>query len=124
MSIHKIIHAGIEMKKSVIRKIAEEAIRSDEGVLGKLFMNGGSQAIRIPAEMRFAGEQVRISYNKEFEAVVITKITREELKQQFIRELREASEEEKAELSKLRYVKRYREPRLHPAIEKLLEESD
>jgi virulence-associated protein VagC len=114
----------MEMKKSVIRKIAEEAIRSDEGVLGKLFMNGGSQAIRIPAEMRFAGEQVRISYNKEFEAVVITKITREELKQQFIRELREASDAEKAELSKLKYVKRYREPRLHPAIEKLLEESD
>lgn len=124
MSIHSIIHAGIEMKKSVIKRITEEATRSHDGVLAKFFMNGGSQAIRIPADMRFAGDQARLVYSEEFKAVVILPISKEEQKLALIAELRAASAEEKKELSKLRYVKRYREARVHPDIEKMLEESE
>jgi hypothetical protein len=42
----------------------------------------------------------------------------------FIEELRNMSEEERAELKELRYVKRYRKPGLHPAIEQLIKDSE
>lgn len=38
----------------------------------KLFPNGGSQAVRIPAEFRFSNDEVFITYNPETESVVIS----------------------------------------------------
>jgi len=38
----------------------------------KLFPNGGSQAVRIPAEFRFNTDEVFITYNPDTESVVIS----------------------------------------------------
>lgn len=40
----------------------------------KTFMNGGSQAIRIPAIARFEGDEVELTYDTETELVTIKDI--------------------------------------------------
>jgi hypothetical protein len=67
---------------------------------------------------------VRITYDEKLDAVIIKQISGEEAKMAFVQELRNMSEEEKAELSELKYVKRYRKPGLHPAIEQLIKDSE
>ena len=41
----------------------------------KLFRNGSSQAVRLPAEFRFAGDEVRIRRDPETGEVVLSPIT-------------------------------------------------
>jgi len=41
----------------------------------KLFRNGSSQAVRLPAEFRFAGDEVRIRRDPETGDVVLSPIT-------------------------------------------------
>ena len=38
----------------------------------KLFMNGGSQAVRLPAEFRFAGDEVDIRRNQVTGEVILS----------------------------------------------------
>ncbi|MFM7392874.1 MAG: antitoxin [Cyanobium sp.] len=40
----------------------------------KLFRNGRSQAVRLPAEFRFEGTEVEIARDPETEAVVLTPV--------------------------------------------------
>jgi antitoxin VapB len=118
---------GGKMTKKVIQKLEErtpERSSKAPSVISKVFMNGGSQAVRIPADFRFESDRVRITYDEKLDAVVIKQISGEEAKMAFIEELRNMSEEEKAELSQLKYVKRYRKPGLHPAIEQLIKDSE
>lgn len=115
------------MSKKVIKQIETKTQgRSQESsaVITKVFMNGGSQAVRIPAEFRFESDRVRISYDEKLGAVIIQQISGEEAKLAFIEELRSMTPTEKAELKELKYVKRYRKPGLHPSIEKLIKESE
>lgn len=42
---------------------------------GKLFMNGRSQAVRLPAEFRFQGDRVRVS--RQGNAVLLEPVTSE-----------------------------------------------
>lgn len=115
------------MSKRVIQKLevrSPERSSKSSAVISKVFMNGGSQAVRIPADFRFDSDRVRITYDEKLGAVVIKQISGEEAKMAFIEELRNMSEEEKAELKQLKYVKRYRMPILHPAIEQLIKDSE
>lgn len=41
-------------------------------VKAKIFKNGGSQAIRIPAQWRFGGEEVFVRFDEDLNALVIT----------------------------------------------------
>jgi len=41
----------------------------------KLFKNGSSQAVRLPADFRFAGDEVRIRRNPDTGDVVLSPIT-------------------------------------------------
>jgi len=115
------------MSKKVIQKLearSPERSGKSSAVISKVFMNGGSQAVRIPADFRFDSDRVRITYDEKLKAVVIRQISGEAAKMAFIEELRNMSEDEKVELKELKYVKRYRKPGLHPAIEKLIKESE
>lgn len=42
----------------------------------KLFKNGRSQAVRLPAEFRFEGEEVRIRRNPETGEVILSPLNR------------------------------------------------
>ena len=42
-----------------------------------VFMNGGSQAIRIPAEARFIGDEVLLTYDLETRVVTVKEIPEE-----------------------------------------------
>lgn len=57
----------------------------------KLFMNGNSQAVRIPAEMRFDGDEVLLEYDPVTHAVTLrpTEESREEKLRKFEKRLRE-----------------------------------
>ena len=41
--------------------------------IAKLFKNGASQAVRLPAEFRFEGEQVYISRDEKTQDVILSK---------------------------------------------------
>jgi virulence-associated protein VagC len=83
MHLHRIKVAGVEMSARVVTKV---------------FMNGGSQAVRIPAEMRFDTDEVIVSFDRETRAVTIRPISADERKAAFLQSMRSASSAERAEL--------------------------
>jgi antitoxin VapB len=63
--------------------------------VAKLFMNGASQAVRLPADFRFEGEQVYVTRDEQSGDVIISakpgkKAWREFL--QFVREIDESND--------------------------------
>ena len=67
-------------------------------VVGKVFMNGGSQAIRIPAAMRFDTDEVRISFDEESGTVLIRPMDKESMKAAFIAQVKALTKEERDEI--------------------------
>jgi antitoxin VapB len=67
-------------------------------VVGKVFMNGGSQAIRIPAAMRFDTDEVRISFDEESGTVLIRPMDKESMKASFIHQVKALTKEERDEI--------------------------
>ena len=70
-------------------------------VVGKVFMNGGSQAIRIPAAMRFDTDEVRISFDEESGTVLIRPMDKESMKASFIDQVKALTKEERDEIKTL-----------------------
>ena len=48
------------MTKSARQLKSAKTKTADAPLYGKLFMNGRSQAVRLPKEMRFSGDRVRV----------------------------------------------------------------
>ena len=92
------------MSKKVIKQIeaaVPELTKESASVVGKVFMNGGSQAIRIPAAMRFDTDEVRISFDEESGAVVIRPMDKESLKAAFIAQVKALTKVERDEIKTL-----------------------
>jgi virulence-associated protein VagC len=89
------------MSKKVIKQLeapTPELINESAYVVGKVFMNGGSQAIRIPAAMRFDTDEVRISFDEESGTVLIRPMDKESMKAAFIDQVRALTKEERDEI--------------------------
>jgi len=86
-------------------------------VVTKVFMNGGSQAVRIPAEMRFDSDEVVITFDKKTRAVTIRPVSADERKAAFIDSLRNASADERQELnSAFELNKEYSVPEINKRV--------
>jgi antitoxin VapB len=59
---------------SILPKPLARAALADESCRAKLFMHGGSQAVRLPKAFRFEGAEV--SVRKEGDAVILEPVTR------------------------------------------------
>lgn len=94
-------------------------------VVTKVFMNGGSQAVRIPAEMRFDSDQVVITFDEKTRAVTIRPISADERKAAFIHSLRNASANERAELeSGFELHKEYSVPQINENVSEFFSGED
>ena len=71
-----------------------------EAINSKLFMNGGSQALRIPAKWRFDSEEVEISWDEESQTLLIRGVSKEELKAAFIAQVKALTPEERKQIRK------------------------
>jgi virulence-associated protein VagC len=92
------------MSKKVIKQLeapTPELINESAYVVGKVFMNGGSQAIRIPAAMRFDTDEVRISFDEESGTVLIRPMDKESMKASFIAQVKALTKEERDEIKSL-----------------------
>ena len=89
------------MGKKVIKQLeapTPELTSESAYVVGKVFMNGGSQAIRIPAAMRFDTDEVRISFDEESGTVLIRPMDKESMKAAFIDQVKALTKEEREEI--------------------------
>jgi virulence-associated protein VagC len=66
--------------------MADSEERSEPGVRAKLFWNGRSQAVRLPKEFRFEGDEVEI--RREGNAVILEPVRRREWPKGFFEDLR------------------------------------
>ncbi len=121
MSIQTIDKKGREMSKKVIQKAPDTAI---ESVITRMFMNGGSQAIRIPAAMRVDTEQVRISCDPVTRVITIEPMDREAMKVAFIAMVRSLTEEERAEIKAMEFEKDISVPTINPAVAEFFRDSE
>ena len=101
------------MSKKVIRKVADTI---PESVVGKVFMNGGSQAIRIPASMRVPTEQVRISFDPDSGRIFVEPMDREALKAAFIAQVRLLTKAERDEIKAMEFKRDNTLLRINPAV--------
>jgi antitoxin VapB len=102
------------MSKKVIQKVPETV--AEEKVTTRLFMNGGSQAVRIPAKWKFESEVVELTFNPETGKVCISSQTREEAKAAFIALVKSLSEEEREEIKNWKLPKDLSIPSVRPEI--------
>ena len=109
-------------KKKVIQPL-EETVSSDEvEIPTTLFMNGGSQAVRIPARWKFEDVNVTVSYNAELDAVVIRKGTKEAAKAKLIELIKSLSDEDRKEIAKMRVKREVGVPKVKPEVEQFFKE--
>jgi virulence-associated protein VagC len=101
------------MSKKVIRKVADT---NPESVVGKVFMNGGSQAIRIPASMRVPTEQVRISFDPDSGKISVEPMDREALKASFIAQAKFLTKAERDEIKAMEFKRDNALLRINPAV--------
>lgn len=80
------------------KKVIQELIRNDEAVSTRLFMNGGSQAVRIPAKWRFDSDYVEVHWDEVSESLVIRALSKDELKAAFIAQVKALTPEEKEQI--------------------------
>jgi len=102
------------MSKKVIQKVPAPV--TEEKVTTRLFMNGGSQAVRIPAKWKFESEVVELTFNPETGNVCISSQTREEAKAAFIALVKSLSEEEREEIKNWELPKDLSIPSVRPDI--------
>lgn len=86
------------MSKEVIQKIDESESSSKEIVQSKAFMNGGSQAVRIPAKWRFESDELEIEYDEVSKTVMIRASTKAQKKAEFIALVRSLTDDERKEV--------------------------
>jgi virulence-associated protein VagC len=109
------------MSKKVIQKAPDAAIDS---VISKMFMNGGSQAIRIPAAMRVETEQVRISCDPVTRIITIEPMNREAMKAAFIAMVKSLTEEERAEIKAMEFKRDTSVPTINPYVAEFFRDSE
>lgn len=109
------------MSKKVIRKVAVEI---PESVVGKVFMNGGSQAVRIPASMRVPTEQVRISFDPVSGIISLEPIDREALKKAFIAQIRSFTKAERDEIRAMEFKRETSLARINPAVSEFFKDAE
>ena len=109
------------MSKKVIQKAPDTAIDS---VISKMFMNGGSQAIRIPAAMRVETEQVRISCDPITRIITIEPMDREAMKSAFIAMAKSLTKEERAEIKAMEFKRDTSIARINPVVADFFRDSE
>ena len=108
------------MGKKVIQKAKAAPV---ESVLARVFMNGGSQAVRIPAAMRVPTEQVRISFDEESGKITIEPLDRDEMKAAFIEMARSLTSEERDEFKAMKFKRVASIPRINPTVAEFFREA-
>lgn len=109
------------MSKKVIRKVSDTI---PESVVGKVFMNGGSQAVRIPATMRVPTEQVRISIDPDSGIISIEPLNREALKAAFIALVRSLTKAERDEIKAMEFKRDNSLVRINPAVAEFFKDAE
>ena len=109
------------MGKRVAGKTSEPA---PEPVTGKVFMNGGSQAIRIPASMRFETEQVKISIDPQSKIVSLEPLNKEALKKAFIAQARSLTKSEREEIKAMAFKRDKSIARVNPVVADFFKDSE
>ncbi|NBR65483.1 MAG: hypothetical protein EBT65_06060, partial [Actinobacteria bacterium] len=104
---------GGKMIKKVIQKVSDTAI---ESVVTRVFMNGGSQAIRIPAAMRVETEQVRISIDVDSGIISIEPLDKEQMKAAFIAQVKSLTKEERDEIKAMEFKRDVSIPKINPDV--------
>jgi virulence-associated protein VagC len=115
------------MSKKVIKQLdaaTPELSKESASVVGKVFMNGGSQAIRIPASMRFDTDEVRISFYEESGAVVIRPMDKESLKAAFMARVKALTKEDRDEIKTLARKRNTSMARINPDVAKFFRDSE
>ena len=86
------------MSKKVIQKVATTEVNPPEPVRTKLFVNGGSQAVRLPAKWKLETDEVEITFDEENKVFHIRGISRQEKKEEFLEMIRSMTPAQKAEV--------------------------
>lgn len=102
------------MNKKVIQKTEAPVVL--EKATTKLFMNGGSQAVRIPAKWKFESDVVELTFNPETHTICISSQTREEAKAAFIALVKSLSEEEREEIKNWALPRELSIPSVRPEV--------
>lgn len=115
------------MSKKVIKQLetaTPELNNESASVVGKVFMNGGSQAIRIPAAMRFETDEVRISFDEDTGTVLIRPMDKESMKAAFIAQVKALTKEELDEIKNLGRKRDTSMARINPDVAKFFRDSE
>ena len=105
----------------MIRKVLDTV---PESVVGKVFMNGGSQAIRIPASMRVPTEQVRISFDPVSGIIILEPMDRDALKAAFIAQIRSLTKAERDEIKAMEFKRDNALIRINPAVAEFFKDAE
>ena len=108
------------MSKKVIQKTVAPV--DEEKVTTKLFMNGGSKSVRIPAKWKFDTDTVELTYNPEARTVTISNQTREEAKAALIDLIRSLSPEEREEIKNWAIPRDVSIPSVRPEVAEFFRE--
>ena len=95
-----------------------------ESVVGKVFMNGGSQAIRIPASMRVPTEQVRISFDPVSGIIILEPMDRDALKAAFMAQIRSLTKAERDEIKAMEFKRDNALIRINPAVAEFFKDAE
>jgi virulence-associated protein VagC len=109
------------MGKRVTNKTSEPA---PEPVTGKVFMNGGSQAIRIPASMRFETEQVKISIDPQSKVVTLEPLNKDDMKKAFIAQAKSLTKSERDEIKAMAFKRDKSIARVNPVVAAFFKDSE
>lgn len=109
------------MGKRVTNKTSEPA---PEPVTGKVFMNGGSQAIRIPASMRFETEQVKISIDPQSKIVTLEPLNKDDMKKAFIAQAKSLTKSERDEIKAMAFKRDKSIARVNPVVAAFFKDSE
>jgi virulence-associated protein VagC len=101
------------MSKKVIQKVTATPV---ESVLARVFMNGGSQAIRIPAAMRVPTEQVRISFDADSGKITIEPLDKDAMKAAFLELAKSLTQEERDEFKAMKFKRSTSIARINPDV--------
>lgn len=93
-------------------------------MVGKVFMNGGSQAIRIPASMRVPTEQVRISFDPVSGIIILEPMDRDALKAAFIAQIRSLTKAERDEIKAMEFKRDNALIRINPAVAEFFKDAE
>ena len=110
------------MAKKVIHKVSEDV--NEEKVTATLFMNGGSQAVRIPAKWKFDSETVTLTYNAKTRTICISYQDKEEAKAELIALIKSMTDEEREEIKNWAVEREVSVPKVNPDVEAFFRENN